>query len=162
MTTTTEAALEPVTIAIEQVARLVSESAAWQESIAKYDPDEAREFVIKSYFQPPEGQVTHPWAIIFELPGFSWERRGDGTVMPRGEVFLHLLCPQIEADTELEERRFNNWHGQIARLLSQYDGAGYRLMATMTDPPQHTAPENAGAQSPYWDVGYTIAFSPFG
>lgn len=162
MTITTEPALDPVTIAIEQVASIVSACAAWQESVQRYSPDEAREFVVKSFYRVPEGQVTHPFAIVFELPGMAWSKRSDTTVLPSGQVFLHLGMPQESEDTELEERRFNNWHGQIIQDVIRPSEAGYVLTSTMTDPPRHTSPKDAGAQQPYWDVGYTINWDPFG
>jgi hypothetical protein len=160
MTTTTEAPAEPTTLAIQQVADIVAGTAEWMGSVGQYDPDAAREFIRKQFARPPEGRVDHPWAIIFELPGARWNRLGDGVTMPRGELFLHLLRPQDSPDPELEERRFNNWHGRIAKALSRYTGAGYRLATVLTDPPMHTAAESEAVQG-FWQCGYTIEWSPF-
>lgn len=158
---TTELAVDPVTIAIEQVAEIIAGNAAWQESIARYSELEAREFIRKGFLEVPDQQVEHPWAIIFDLPGYSWERRADGVSMPKGSLFLHLVNPQETPDSELEERRFNNWHGVIVRDIAAAE-VGYRFKPTLTDPATRTSPKDSGAQLPFWDVGYTLEWSPFG
>src|SRR5688572_14380359 len=106
--TTTEQAADPLTIAIEQLADIVSGTAAFQESVAKYDKDGAREHIHKSFNRPPDGEITGPLAVIFELPGMRWDRRADGVALPFGELFLDLWTPMESEDGEHEERRFNN------------------------------------------------------
>jgi hypothetical protein len=162
MTIATEIPVDPVTIAIEQVAGIVSGNGAWQESVARYSKEESREFIVKSFLRVPDQQVDHPWAIIFELPGYTWPRLADGLVMPRGSLFLHLVNPMDAPDPELEERRFNNWHGQIVQGIARHRGAGYLFIATQTDPPTRTAPKDEASQRPFWEVGYSLEWSPFG
>ena len=160
--TITELALEPTTLAIEQVASIVSGLAVFQEAVAKYSSDQARESIYKSYFRPPDLRIPGPIAVIFELPGSTWDRRSDTTVLPKGEIFLHLWLPMnLPDDPEGEERRFNNFHGQIAKAIADYIGPGFRLIPTITDPPAHTHPKDQGATQPFWNVGYTIAWSAF-
>ncbi len=160
--TTTENALDCTTFAIEQVADIIANCAAFQEAVSRYSADDARGRIFKSYFKLPEKDVTAPYAVIFESAGTSWERRADSTQLPRGELFLELcLLIQNDDDPEGEERRFNNWHGQIAEAISSYTGAGYRMLTTQTDPPARTHPKDQGATTPRWNVGYSIAWSPF-
>jgi hypothetical protein len=156
--TTTENAVEPVTLAIEQLADVVSGCAAFQESVRKYGKHEAREHIHKGFFRPADQRIELPFAIIFDLPGANWEKLADDTFLPSGQLFLHLGLIMEGEDGESEERRFNNWHGAIAIAIkdSNRRGAGgYVLRPSQTDPASHTSPAT-GEPNPRWEVGYTV------
>jgi hypothetical protein len=158
--TTTETAVDCTTLAIAQVADILAGHAVFQEAVGLYSADEARERIFKSFYRPQEQTIEKALAVVFESAGTRWEVRADSTVLPKGELFLHLILMMENADdAEGEERRFNNFHGQLAQAISTYNGPGYRMLTTMTDPPARTHPKDEGAQKPRWDVGYTIAWS---
>lgn len=159
MTITTEIAVEPTTHAIDQLAEIVAGHAAFQEAVKKYHKDEARAHVYPSYYRVAEQRVDAPFAVIFESAGVRWDRRSDTTVLPFGELFLHLGLLMDSDDAVLEERRFNNWHGSIAQAISSYNGPGYRMLTTVSDPPARTAPQNQ-AVPPLWEVGYNVSWGP--
>ncbi len=162
--TTTETAVDCTTLAIEQVAEIIAGLAVFQSECNTAHPSEsaARERIYKSYYRVKEQDVDPPFAIIFESAGTRWDRLADGTQTPKGEVFLHLgMRMQSDDDPEGEERRFNNFHGQISQAISQYNGAGYRLLTTITDPPSRTHPKDQGSTTPIWEVGYTVEWSAF-
>jgi hypothetical protein len=159
---TTENAADCTTHAIEQLARIIATCGVFQESIPAVDEETAREHVHKSYYRIAEGEAETPYANIFESAGTRWVRQSDGTQLPMGELFLHL-CIGMESDDdpEGEERRVNNWHGQIAAEISSYNGAGYKMLTVMTDPPSRTHPADQGSTQNVWEVGYTVSWSCF-
>ncbi len=160
--TTTENALDCTTFAIEQVADIIAGHAVFQAECRIAGESEARTRIYKSYYRVRDQEPDPPFAIIFESAGTRWDRLADSTQIPKGELFLHLgLKMNSDDDPEGEERRFNNFHGQLAQAMSQYYGAGYRLLTTITDPPSRTHPKDQGATLPIWEVGYTVEWSAF-
>jgi hypothetical protein len=159
---TTETAVDCTTLAIEQVAGIIAGHAVFQSAVNATSEDEARTRIFKSFYRPPEQEVDQAFAVVFEQPGTRWDRLSDGTQIPKGTVFLHLGYPmELSEDNEGEERRFNNWHGQLAQAVSEYYGPGYRLLTTITDPPSRTHPKDEGSTVAIWEVGYSVEWSCF-
>ena len=158
-----DAAIDCTTHAIEQVADIIAGVTAFRDAVDADSEAEARERIYKSFYRPPDQEVDLAFAVIFEQAGTRWDRLADGTQLPRGTLFLHLGLPMENSeDNEGEERRFNNWHGQIAQAISEYYGEGYRLLTTISDPPRRTSPADEGSQAvEMWEVGYNVEWSCF-
>ena len=165
--TTTTAPTNEQSIAIQQLADMVAAAAAFQDQCQVYSNEEAAAFVHYPHYAVESQQIDRPFAVIYPK-SYTPRRLADGIVMPSGELFLQLgLTMADDNEAEGEERRFDNWQGDIIKHVHDTDAnaAGFRMLCTQSTPPTRSHPAHVaalGAQFPFWFVEYTVNWDPFG
>jgi hypothetical protein len=166
-------ATTPQAFAVEQIAQMVAECEEFQDEAGVTSADDALEFISYPEYIIPQAfsdpQITKPFAVVYHK-SFSRSEVGDGTTMPRGEVFLQLGRPILNYDdAKREETLFSNFAGAITdRVLElSRDGTGRLHITGIADvvAPRRSAPEHEsmlGAQKPYYFAEYVISWDPIG
>lgn len=156
--------LGPLSLSVRKLVELVAESAAFQArcGVATQAAAYARIWHPDIEMQAM-AHFTGPAAVVMTA-AFGLARIDPYHLRPDGCQLGLLLTDddQFPRDPLASQTDFENWIGQVVQQIAAIQGTGERLTIdriTMSVPPQHTHPADAGTRKPYWMAVFDVHWS---